>query len=95
MLGGDARCVELSTRLMVEFGNKRTKVLNAWSNSAPSIIAKWEACEKKLILDDPKSQDWVKDRRGYRIPRRALVQEALNTARGGASQDVVGCVPER
>jgi hypothetical protein len=95
MLADDGKCVELTTRMMVEFGNKRAKVLNAWSNGATSIVAKWVACEQKLDLDDPYSEDWVKDRRGYWVPRRALVTEALNAARGGASQDVVGCVPER
>jgi hypothetical protein len=94
MLGDDGKCVELITRLMVEFGNRRTKILNAWSNTAPDIIAKWEACEKKLRLDDPYSPDWVTDSRGYRIPRRMIVLEGLNLARTGA-KDVVGCVPER
>ncbi len=93
MLGDDGRCVELTTRMMVEFGNRRAKVLSGWSNGATSIVAKWEACEKKLDLDDPYSDDWVKDSRGYLMPRRAIVLEALNLARTGA-QDVVGCVPE-
>jgi len=79
----------------VEFGNRRAKVLSAWANGATTIVNKWIACETKLTIDDPYSDDLVKEPRyGHVIPRRAIVQEALNLARGGASLDVVGCVPE-
>jgi len=95
MLGNNGKCVALTTQAMVEFGNRRAKVLNGWANGATSIINKWVACEAKLNIDDPYSDDWVKEPRyGHVIPRRAIVLEALNLARTGASFDVVGCVPE-
>jgi len=95
MLDDAGKCVELTTRMMVEFGNKRGKVLSGWANGATSIVAQWEACEGQLDLEDPYSDDWVKEPRyGYWIPRRAIVQKALNAARQGAGLDVVGCVPE-
>jgi len=95
MLADNSDCVWYTTQIMVEFGNRRGKVLSGWANGATSIVAKWEACEKKLNIEDPYSDDWVKEPRyGHIIPRRAIVAEALNLARGGASLSVVGCVPE-
>jgi hypothetical protein len=95
MLADNGDCVALTTQMMVEFGNRRGKVLSGWANGATSIVAKWAACEKKLDIEDPYSDDWVKETRyGHVIPRRAIVTEALNLARSGASLDVVGCVPE-
>jgi hypothetical protein len=95
MLADNGDCVALTTQMMVEFGNRRGKVLSGWSNGATSTVAKWEACEKKLDIEDPYSDDWVKESRyGHVVPRRAIVGEALNLARSGASLSVVGCVPE-
>ena len=95
MLADNGDCVALTTQMMVEFGNRRAKVLSGWANGATSIVNKWVACEQKLSIEDPYSDDWVKEPRyGHVIPRRAIVVEALNLARPGASLDVVGCVPE-
>jgi len=95
MLADNGDCVKLTTQIMVEFGNRRGKVLSGWAKGATSIVAKWEACEKKLDIEDPYSDDWVKEPRyGHVIPRRAIVAAALNLARPGASLSVYGCVPE-
>jgi len=80
MLADNGDCVALTTQIMVEFGNRRAKVLSGWSNGATSIVAKWVDCEKKLNIEDPYSDDWVKEPRyGHIIPRRAIVLEALKS----------------